>query len=96
MNLSAVYPSGELHEDVESRRLCPPGAQRPSPKILGSMNEPTSTADLLKGDLSRHSSMMAQYPRVTFQAAWRLGIMTQVVPSVPLESPCCLTALDGK
>ena len=32
MNLSAVYPSGELHEDVESRQLCPPGAPRPSPK----------------------------------------------------------------
>ena len=28
------------------------------------MNEPTSTADLLKGDLSRHSPMMAQYLRI--------------------------------
>ena len=64
MNLSAVYPSGELHEDVESRRLCPPGAQRASPKILCPMNEPTSTADLLKGDLSRHSPMMAQWLRI--------------------------------
>ena len=60
------------------------------------MNEPTSTAELLKGEFSRHSPMMAQYLRVPFQAAWVLGIMTQVVPSVPLESPCCLTALDGK
>ena len=64
MKLSAVYPNGELHEDVESRRLCPPGAQRPSPKILGSMNEPTSTADLLKGGLSPHSPMMQQYLRI--------------------------------
>ena len=64
MNLSAVYPSGELYEDVESRRLRPPGASRPSPKMLGSMNEPTSTAELLKGDLSRHSPVMAQYLRI--------------------------------
>ena len=69
MNLSAVYPNGDLHEDVESRQLRPPGAARPSPKMLGSMNEPTSTAELLKGDLARHSPMMAQYQRVTFQAA---------------------------
>ena len=46
-----------------------PLAPRPSPKMLGSMTEPTSTADLLKGDLSRHSLMKAQYLRVTFQAA---------------------------
>ena len=69
MNLPAVYPSGELHEDVDSRQLCPPGAQLPSPEIFGCMNEPTSTADLLKGELSHHSAMMAQYQKVTFQAA---------------------------
>ena len=69
MNLSAVYPNGELHVDGESRWLRPPGAQRPSPNIRDSMNEPTSTANLLKGDLSRHSPVMAQYQRVTFQAA---------------------------
>ena len=32
--------------------------------MLGSMTEPTSTAELLKGDLSRHSPMMAQYLRI--------------------------------
>ena len=69
MNLSAVYPSGELHGGVESRRLRPPGAQRPSPKTLGSMNEPTSTANLLKSDFSGHSPMMAQYQGVIFPAA---------------------------
>lgn len=37
--------------------------------MLGYMNEPTTTADVLKGDLSRHSPMMAQYQRVTLQAA---------------------------
>jgi hypothetical protein len=30
--------------------------------MLGSMNEPISTAELLKGDLSRHSPMMAHHP----------------------------------
>ncbi len=33
--------------------------------MLGSMNETTSTAELLKGDLSRHSPMMAQHMGVT-------------------------------
>jgi hypothetical protein len=33
--------------------------------MLGSMTKLTSTAELLKGDLSRHSPMMAQYLRVT-------------------------------
>jgi hypothetical protein len=33
------------------------------------MTEPTSIAELLAGDLSRHSPMMAKYLRVTFQAA---------------------------
>ena len=61
MNLSAVYPSGELHEVVESRRLCPPGAERPSPNMLGPMNEPTATADLLKSDLARHTPVMAHH-----------------------------------
>jgi hypothetical protein len=32
------------------------------------MTEQTSTAELLKGDHSRHSPMMAQYLRVTFYA----------------------------
>ncbi len=32
-----------------------------SPKMLGSMTEPKSTAELLKGDLSLHSPSMAQY-----------------------------------
>ena len=41
-----------------------PDAPRPSPKMLGSMTEPTSTAELLTGDLSRHSPMMAQYLRI--------------------------------
>ena len=40
------------------------GAQRPSPKILSSMNEPTLTADLLKGNLPPHSPMMQQYLRI--------------------------------
>jgi hypothetical protein len=37
--------------------------------MLGSMSEPTATAQLLKRDLSAHTPMMAQYQRVTFQAA---------------------------
>ncbi len=45
------------------------GSPRPSPKMLGSMTAPTSTAERLKGDLSAHTPMMAQYQRVTFQAA---------------------------
>lgn len=32
------------------------------------MSEPTSTAELLKSDLSRHSPMMAQYLGMTFPA----------------------------
>jgi len=64
--------------------------------MLGSMTEPTSTAELLKGDLSRHSPMMAQYQRVTYRGALNLGNMAQVSPRVPLESPCGQTALDGK
>ena len=32
--------------------------------MFGYMNEPTSTAELLKGDFSRHSPMMAQYLRI--------------------------------
>ena len=32
--------------------------------MLGDMKEPTSTADLLKSDLARHSPMMAQYLRL--------------------------------
>jgi DNA mismatch repair protein MutS len=32
--------------------------------MLSAMNEPISTAELLKGDLSRHSPMMAQYLRI--------------------------------
>ena len=43
----------------------PPGAARPSPEMFGSMNQPTTTADLLNSDLARHSTMMAQYQRVT-------------------------------
>jgi len=30
--------------------------------MLGSMSEPTTTAKLLKGDLSRHSPSMAHHP----------------------------------
>ena len=64
--------------------------------MLGSMTEPTSTAELLKGDLSAHTPMMAQYLRVTFQAASNLEIRALASPPVPLESPCRPAALDGK
>jgi hypothetical protein len=37
--------------------------------MLGSMTEPTSNSERQKGDLSAHTPMMAQYQRVTFQAA---------------------------
>ena len=63
---------------------------------FSSMTQATLPAAHQQSNTSAHTPMMAQYLRVTFQAAWRLGITTQVVPSVPLESPCCLTALDGK
>lgn len=49
------------HHRVWRRR--PPGAPRSSPKMSGSMTEPTSTAELLKGDLSRHSPVMAHHSR---------------------------------
>jgi DNA mismatch repair protein MutS len=39
-------------------------ALRPSPKMLGLMSEPTSTAERLKGDLSAHTPMMQQYLRI--------------------------------
>ena len=64
--------------------------------MLGCMNEPTSNADLLKGDLSHHTPMIAQYQGVPFQAASNLGLMAQVVAPVPLESPDCLATLDGQ
>ena len=35
---------------------------RPSPKMLGAMTEPTSTAERLKGDLSAHTPMIAHHP----------------------------------
>ena len=41
----------------------------PSPKMRGPMNEPTSTAQLLKGELSRHSPVMQHYLRMTLQGA---------------------------
>jgi hypothetical protein len=37
--------------------------------MRGSMSDPISTADRLKGALSGHTPMMAQYLRVTLQAA---------------------------
>lgn len=33
------------------------------------MNDPISTADLLKGDVSRHAPSMAQYLRITAEHA---------------------------
>lgn len=56
-------------ETPPSASTSPAGSPRPSPKMLGSMTAPTSTAERLKGDLSAHTPMMAQYQRVTFQAA---------------------------
>ena len=64
--------------------------------MRGFIYESTSTAELLKGDLSRHSAMMAHHLRVTFPAAYTLRITAQVSPPVPLEFPCLLTALGGK
>ncbi len=60
--------AGEASCNASAHRLAPED-NRPSPKMLGFMSEPTSTAELLKGDLAAHTPMMAQYQRVTFQAA---------------------------
>jgi hypothetical protein len=43
--------------------------------MLGAMNGPISTAELLKGELARHFPMRAQYHWVTLQAAQNLGIV---------------------
>lgn len=64
--------------------------------MLGSMNEPTTTAKLLKGDLSRHSPSMAQYQWLTFNAPYDQGFVIQVAGSVPQWSPSLLTVHKGK
>lgn len=52
--------------------------------MLGSMKEPTSTAELLKRDLAAHTPMMAQYRWVTLNAKENLVSRRQVIRSVPL------------
>jgi hypothetical protein len=39
------------------------------PTIAAAMPAPITATELLKGNLSAHTPMMAQYQRVTFQAA---------------------------
>lgn len=61
----ALTPGSIAHQPLPAS----PDLPRPSPNMFAYMTEPTSTAELLTGDLSRHSPLMAQYQRVTFQAA---------------------------
>ena len=98
-NSYAVHENGGLsmrirshrHDDAVARRVPP----RPSPKMFGSMNEPISTAELLKDDLSRHlrapEALKLAASLRSIAAGWSHGANGRTPRLLPFVVEPCLT-----